>query len=86
MKIDTVHDLYIYGIKDMRTGRSATFDGMKHMREAATDPELGKLMDHANEAMNASMDAFDRILERHGETSDDTANKALKALADEGRE
>lgn len=83
MKIDTLHDLYIHGIQDMRTGCAKTFQGMERMRDAATHPDVRKLVEGGLAQMNQSMDMFDRILERHGAAKDETANKALRSLAEE---
>ncbi len=83
MKIDTLHDLYIHGIQDMRTGCAKTFEGIERMRDAATDDGVRQLVQGVLEAMNRAMELFDRILERHGVATDATSNKALKALADE---
>jgi ferritin-like metal-binding protein YciE len=86
MKIDTLHDLYIHGIQDMRTGCAKTFQGMERMRDAATDDEVRQLVQGGLDAMNGAMAMFDRILERHGAAKDETANKALKSLAEEAIE
>ena len=83
MKIDTLHDLYIHGIRDMRIGCARTFDGMEAMRDAATDEKVRDLVDGGLKQMHAAMDMFDRILERHGAEASETANKALAALAEE---
>lgn len=86
MKIDTLHDLYIHGIQDMRTGCAKTFAAMEAMRDAATHEDVRALVGNGLKSMHAAMDMFDRILERHGAAADETANKALKALADEADE
>ena len=86
MTIDTLQDLYLYGIRDMNTGCKATFDGMRAMRAAATHAEVQTFMDGALASMEHALDVFDGILTRHGAEQGETANKALKALADEGRE
>ena len=83
MKIDTLHDLYIHGIRDMRTGCRETFKGMETMRDAATHDDVRALVDGGLTQMHEGMALFDRILERHGETADETANKALRSLAEE---
>ena len=83
MKIDTLHDLYIHGIQDMRTGCARTFDGMERMRDAATAPDVRDLVDGGLQAMHGAMAMFDRILARHGVEATETANKALNALAEE---
>lgn len=83
MKIDTLHDLYIHGIQDMRTGCAKTFAGMECMRDGATHPKVRQLVQGGLDAMNGAMEMFDRILDRHGAAKDQTANKALKSLAEE---
>jgi ferritin-like metal-binding protein YciE len=86
MKIDTLHDLYIHGIRDMRTGCAKTFDAMEKMRDAASHDDVRALVDGGLKQMHGAMEMFDRILERHGAPADETANKALKALAEEAAE
>ena len=86
MKIDTLHDLYIHGIRDMRTGCAKTFAGMERMRDAATHPKVRELVQGGLDAMNGAMGMFDGILDRHGAARDETANKALKSLAEEAIE
>lgn len=83
MKIDTLHDLYIHGVKDMRTGCSKTFEGMERMRDAASHDDVRQLVDGGLKSMHSAMETFDAILERHGASDDETANKALKSLAEE---
>lgn len=83
MKIDTLKDLYIHGIQDMRTGCAKTFDGMEKMHDAASHDAVRALVGGGLEQMRGAMDMFDRILERHGVAADETANKALASLADE---
>ncbi|MGR3434220.1 MAG: DUF892 family protein [Shimia sp.] len=83
MKIDTLHDLYIHGIQDMRTGCAKTFGGMERMRDAATDPKVRQLVEGGLGAMTGAMEMFDRILARHGAPQDETGNEALRALAEE---
>ena len=83
MKIDTLHDLYIHGIRDMRTGCAKTFAGMEKMRDAAAHPEVRGLVEHGLASMRVAMETFDAILDRHGATPDETANKALASLAEE---
>jgi ferritin-like metal-binding protein YciE len=86
MKIDSLHDLYIHGIQDMRTGCAKTFQGMEAMRDAASHPDGRALVEGGLTAMHGAMDMFDRILERHGVEATETGNKALKALAEEASE
>jgi ferritin-like metal-binding protein YciE len=83
MKIDTLHDLYIHGIQDMRTGCAKTFAAMEAMRDAATDDSVRDLVAGGLGAMHGAMETFDRILARHGVEPTETANKALAALAEE---
>ncbi|CTQ51260.1 DUF892 family protein [Jannaschia donghaensis] len=86
MKIDTLHDLYIFGIQDKRTGCARTFDGMRRMRDAATHPDVRDLVAGGLDAMNGAMEMFDRILDRHGAQPSETANQALQSLAEEATE
>lgn len=82
-KIETLQDLYLYGVRDMRTGCKKTFAAMRGMRDVATHPDLRTLTATAVERMEMAMETFDVILARHGQAADETANAALKALAEE---
>lgn len=84
--MDTLHDLYIHGIRDMRTGSAETFDGMEKMRDTASHDDVRALVDGGLKQMHGAMEMFDRILERHGAPADDAANKALEAPGEEAAE
>lgn len=85
MAIQTLQDLYLFGIRDMNNGCSKAVDGMKAMREAATHPQLKDMMGQAIDLMNASMETFEGILRKHGSEPDGTPNQALSALGEEGK-
>ncbi|MEM1302200.1 MAG: DUF892 family protein [Pseudomonadota bacterium] len=83
MNIQSLHDLYIHGIQDMRTGCAKTFSGMEAMRDAATDATLKQIVEGGLGQMHAAMSGFDAILARHGVEPESTGNLALKSLSDE---
>lgn len=86
MQINTLKDLYLFGIQHMNNGCGASLSDMRAMRDAATHPDLRSLLDHALGAMDHSLQMFDTILTRHGVTADNRHNRALTALGAEGRE
>lgn len=87
MKIDTLKDAYLFGIQDMNNGCQKCMDGMMAMKDAATHPDLQKMMEGAIGSMHHALEIFTTILARHGVTPDEThQNKALTALGIEGKE
>lgn len=86
MNITTVHDLYIHGIQDMRTGCQKTFGGMEALRDGATDSEVREMTEGGLNSMRQAMDMFDEILDRHGAEKAEAGDKALKSLGEEASE
>ncbi|WP_082115605.1 DUF892 family protein [Aurantiacibacter gangjinensis] len=81
-----MHELYIHGIQDMRTGCQKTFDGVEALRDGATDPDIRQMTEGGLNSMRQAMDMFDEILGRHGAEKVETGNKALKSLGEEASE
>ncbi len=84
MKIETLKDLYAFGIEDMNDGCGKAYAAMEEMRDAATHPDLRRFMVGAVEAMDHSLAIFDRILTRLGIEPSHPQNLALAALGQEG--
>ena len=85
MQIDTLQDLYVFGIEDMNNGCGRSKAAMEEMRDAATHPDLRALMDGALASMDGGLAVFDQILNRLGVEPSHPQNLALTALGEEGR-
>ncbi|NJL55168.1 DUF892 family protein [bacterium] len=86
MKINTLKELYLFGIQDMHDGCGKSFDAMQAMQAVASHDGLRRLTQEALKAMHQAMGIFAGVLSNHGVAAIATGNKALKALSDEAND
>ena len=86
MKHETLHDLYIYELKDLHNAEHQLLKSLPKMAKAASAPQLAKLFtDHLAETIG-HVDRLETILSEFDVNPKGKSCRAMEGLLDEGKE
>ena len=84
-KIDSIDDLLIHELQDLRSAEEQLIDALPAMAAAATAPELRQGFEHHLEETRAHLQRLEQALSVLDEQSDDTTCDGMKGLIEEGK-
>lgn len=83
---DTLHDLYVAQLQDLRSAEDQLTSALPMMAEAATNPELKRGFEMHLRQTEVQRDRLDQILTSLGADSGGETCQAMKGLVKEGNE
>ena len=85
-KMQTLHDLFIEQLKDMRSAEKQLVDALPKMARSATDPELKRAFEEHLNVTQAQLDRVEQVLQMMGENQGRKKCKGMEGLLMEGEE
>lgn len=86
MSLDSLHDLYVDGLKDLYSAESQLLKALPRMAKAASAPELQAAFTEHLEVTRKQVERLDEIFEELGASPKGKKCKAMEGLIEEGKE
>jgi ferritin-like metal-binding protein YciE len=86
MKLDSLHDLYVYEIKDLYNAEQQLIKALPRMAEAASSPELQRAFQNHLEQTKAQTQRLEQIFQKLGEPAKGQKCKGMEGIIDEGED
>src|SRR5690349_14955054 len=86
MELETLHDLYIYELKDLYSAENQIIKALPKMIKAASNPDLAEGFREHLEQTKEHAARLEEILSSHDETTRGPKCKGMEGLLEEGNE
>lgn len=86
MKLKSLHDLYVYELKDLYNGENEIIKALPKMVKAANTTELRNALEEHLQVSRQQVERLDRIFQRLDESPKGVTCKGIKGIIDEGED
>jgi ferritin-like metal-binding protein YciE len=86
MKLESLHDLYLYELKDLYSAEDQIVKALPKMIEKAESTDLRGALEHHLEETRGHVSRLEQVFQMHGEDAEKQKCKGMQGVLDEGDE
>jgi ferritin-like metal-binding protein YciE len=86
MKLNSLHDLYLYELKDLYNAENQIIKAIPKMVKAASTPEVRSALEQHLQVTRGQVERLERIFQRMDESPKGNTCKGMKGIIDEGED